>query len=349
MTAGSAGRKPLNVTCSLIRVSKDRARKDLGDLSELAESMRTLGLLQPILVRPDGPGWEVVAGHRRLAAAQSLGWDQIFCVSATDLGDAVAALRAERDENTCRKDFTPSEAVALGLRLEELERPKAKERMSEGGKGAQVAQPSRVTETVAPAVGMKPRSYEKARQVVKTANDPDETPEVREAAAEAVAEMDATGKVDGPYRKVQAAREQQTVADRAAEAVAEFPFLAPDQSPGLPPEEIVAVADDIRSEPPEDRERAIEAAKTWHKVYDSNPGPDPLKLIHNAVKSVEHAAACRRILADLDADNLAEVIEGLSLDYRLNLERRIRDAVWQCQVLAEAIRPAESPNLRSVK
>lgn len=252
MTAGSAGRKPLTVTCSLIRVSKDRARKDLGDLSELAESMRTLGLLQPILVRPDGPGWEVVAGHRRLAAAQSLGWDQIFCVSATDLGDAVALLRAERDENTCRKDFTPSEAVALGLRLEELERPKAEERKAstqakpgEGkvGAGKLPGPETRVRDVVAPAVGMKPRSYEKARQVVKTANDPDETPEVREAAAEAVAEMDATGKVDGPYRKVQAAREH----------------------------------------------------------------------------------------------------------YCLNLERRIRDAVWQCQVLAEAIRPAESPNLRSVK
>jgi len=35
---------------------------------------------------------------------------------------------AERDENVCRLDFTPSEAVALAGRLEALERPKAKER-----------------------------------------------------------------------------------------------------------------------------------------------------------------------------------------------------------------------------
>jgi len=34
-------------------------------------------------------------------------------------------LRAERDENQCRKDFTPSELAALGRQLEELERPKA--------------------------------------------------------------------------------------------------------------------------------------------------------------------------------------------------------------------------------
>lgn len=45
-----------------------------------------------------------------------------------------ALLIAERDENTCRKDFTPSEAVALGRKLEELEKPAAAERKAEAGK-----------------------------------------------------------------------------------------------------------------------------------------------------------------------------------------------------------------------
>lgn len=39
-----------------------------------------------------------------------------------------ALLEAERDENTCRLDMKPSEKVALGLALEELEKPKARER-----------------------------------------------------------------------------------------------------------------------------------------------------------------------------------------------------------------------------
>ena len=39
---------------------------------------------------------------------------------------------AEHDENTCRKDFLPSEAVDSGMRLEELERPAAEQRKAEG-------------------------------------------------------------------------------------------------------------------------------------------------------------------------------------------------------------------------
>ena len=42
------------------------------------------------------------------------------------------ALQAERDENTCRQDFKPSEAVALGRQIEELERPQAKCRKVRG-------------------------------------------------------------------------------------------------------------------------------------------------------------------------------------------------------------------------
>lgn len=44
------------------------------------------------------------------------------------IDDAVKRLQAERDENTCRVNFTPTEAVELGKRLEALEKPKAEER-----------------------------------------------------------------------------------------------------------------------------------------------------------------------------------------------------------------------------
>jgi hypothetical protein len=49
------------------------------------------------------------------------------------LADATAELVAERDENTCRKALTASELVMLGRRLDELERPKARENLREGG------------------------------------------------------------------------------------------------------------------------------------------------------------------------------------------------------------------------
>jgi ParB-like nuclease domain len=55
-----------------IRVG-ERHRKDMGDVSALAASMRELGLLHPVVVRPDGT---LIAGERRLPAAEQLGWTE---------------------------------------------------------------------------------------------------------------------------------------------------------------------------------------------------------------------------------------------------------------------------------
>ena len=51
-----------------------RHRKDMDDVAGLAASMKELGLLHPIVVRPDGA---LVAGERRLRAAKLLGWTEI--------------------------------------------------------------------------------------------------------------------------------------------------------------------------------------------------------------------------------------------------------------------------------
>ncbi|CKQ51564.1 Hypothetical protein ERS027609_03276 [Mycobacterium tuberculosis] len=48
------------------------------------------------------------------------------------IADVVDRAKAERSENTLRKDFTPSELLAAGRRIAELERPKAKQRQREG-------------------------------------------------------------------------------------------------------------------------------------------------------------------------------------------------------------------------
>ncbi|MGH3095124.1 MAG: ParB/RepB/Spo0J family partition protein [Streptosporangiales bacterium] len=116
-----------------------RHRHSMGDIAGLAESMNTVGLLQPVVVTSDGA---LVAGARRLAAARSLGWDEVPAHVVETLDDAAALLRAERDENTCRKDFTPSEEYALYQALLELEKPKAKERQSEGARVGKVSTPS---------------------------------------------------------------------------------------------------------------------------------------------------------------------------------------------------------------
>jgi ParB family transcriptional regulator, chromosome partitioning protein len=101
-----------------------RHRSDLGDLENLAESLRELGQLQPIVVTDD---LRLIAGGRRLAAARSLGWAEIEAKIARGLTDAAALLRAERDENTCRKSFAPTEEHALYEALLALQSPQRPE------------------------------------------------------------------------------------------------------------------------------------------------------------------------------------------------------------------------------
>ena len=84
----------------------DRHRKDLGDLCDLAASIEK-GLLQPIGVSPE---MELIWGLRRLVATQDvLGRDEILCrIVSVD-----SIVQGEFDENMLRKDFTPSERVAI--------------------------------------------------------------------------------------------------------------------------------------------------------------------------------------------------------------------------------------------
>jgi ParB family chromosome partitioning protein len=52
----------------------ERVRRDMGDIADLAESIRKIGLLNAVVVTSDGT---LVAGARRLAACRSLGWKTI--------------------------------------------------------------------------------------------------------------------------------------------------------------------------------------------------------------------------------------------------------------------------------
>lgn len=186
----------------------ERARTDLGDLTDLMKSIQDIGLIQPIVVTADR---QLIAGGRRLEACRRIGYIRVRVVVAEHITDAVGLLKAERDENTCRKDMTVSEKLAIGARIEELQRPEAERRMKAG-----VAQPSSRTgggSTVAPkrdrknetaalaaeAVGMSRTTYSYAKRIKKHADDPNRPESVRQAAREALAELDADGKVSTVY------------------------------------------------------------------------------------------------------------------------------------------------------
>ena len=85
-----------------------RTRMDEGSLYELAESIKTQGIMQPVLVRPVAAGgYEIIAGERRYRAAKLAGLDEIP-VLVKDVPDESAAVMA-LIENIQREDLNPLE------------------------------------------------------------------------------------------------------------------------------------------------------------------------------------------------------------------------------------------------
>ncbi|MBD3784603.1 MAG: ParB/RepB/Spo0J family partition protein [Micrococcales bacterium] len=121
-----AGRTLLAVAVADLHPDPDNPREDLGDVDELAESIRQTGLLQPIVVRRHGSALIVVAGHRRLAALQRLGMATTEVLVVRDLrpDDVLAAMLIENGQ---RRDLTPLEEARALNRLKVTKRWTARE------------------------------------------------------------------------------------------------------------------------------------------------------------------------------------------------------------------------------
>ena len=89
----------------------------LETLDELVESLRNHGLLQPIIVRPAGERYEILAGERRWRAAQELGWERIRAVVLAATDDQM--LEWAIVENIQREDLNPIELAQACKRLKE--------------------------------------------------------------------------------------------------------------------------------------------------------------------------------------------------------------------------------------
>ncbi|RZL09354.1 MAG: ParB/RepB/Spo0J family partition protein, partial [Rubrivivax sp.] len=106
---------PTTLRLDLMQAGKyqPRTRMDEGSLYELAESIRTQGIMQPILVRPIGQGrYEIIAGERRSRAARLAGLTEVP-VLVREVPDEAAAVMA-LIENIQREDLNPLEE-AQGL------------------------------------------------------------------------------------------------------------------------------------------------------------------------------------------------------------------------------------------
>jgi ParB family chromosome partitioning protein len=92
-----------------IRLSKlnPRLEVNIERLNELAASIREVGLLEPIIVRPAGEGYEVVVGERRYRASQQAGLQRIPAVVREYTDDEVVQLNLI--ENIQREDLSAIE------------------------------------------------------------------------------------------------------------------------------------------------------------------------------------------------------------------------------------------------
>jgi ParB family chromosome partitioning protein len=126
--AGETGTGLLEVPANAIAPNPKQPRSRFDDeaLNDLAASIREVGILQPIVVRRAGQGYEVVTGERRLRAAKLAGLATVPVV-LRDSDDA-DLLREALIENIHREDLNPVELAEafrqllddLGLKQEEL-------------------------------------------------------------------------------------------------------------------------------------------------------------------------------------------------------------------------------------
>lgn len=129
------------MTTTFERIKVDRiapharnVRHDLGDLDELADSIKGMGVLQPLIVAPVPVDageqrqaatllpqrYIVIAGHRRLAAAAKAGVDSVPCLVRDDLDTQAKVITAMVAENVMRADLTVMEEADAYAQLELL-------------------------------------------------------------------------------------------------------------------------------------------------------------------------------------------------------------------------------------
>src|SRR6266852_196718 len=106
------------IPLSLIEPNAEQPRTSLGNIEELAASIREKGVLEPILVRAIGPNlYQIISGERRYRAAILAGLDEIPAIEL-DVDDQ-EQVEIALIENIQRKDLTPFEEAEGFLVLQQ--------------------------------------------------------------------------------------------------------------------------------------------------------------------------------------------------------------------------------------
>jgi len=162
---------------------RNRFRKDIGELSSLKNSINEIGLLQPIVIDENN---NLIAGYRRLIAFKELGKTDIP-VNKINIENS---LKGEYDENAIRKNFTPSESVAIWGAMESYQLTGKKRPSSESDEPRKKASKLLKTST---------DTLSKAKQVVQSQ---DKT---------LIEMMDRTGNVNKAYRYIKQKKDEEKI------------------------------------------------------------------------------------------------------------------------------------------
>lgn len=139
---------------SEIEPNRGQPRKNFDDetISALADSIREHGILQPILVRPYGSGYQIVAGERRWRAARMLGMSEVP-VQIKELSD-LEAMQLALIENLQRENLNPVEEAkgyselveSYGMTQEEVAKTVGRSRSSVANAMRLLALPEEIQE-----------------------------------------------------------------------------------------------------------------------------------------------------------------------------------------------------------
>lgn len=109
----------INVDPHSVSPNPEQPRRafDAGSLKALGDSIRLHGLLHPIVVQRDGDAYQLVAGERRLRAAQLAGVSAIPAIVRPAADSGRQSLEVALTENLVRSDLNPMEEAAAYARL----------------------------------------------------------------------------------------------------------------------------------------------------------------------------------------------------------------------------------------
>lgn len=255
-----------------------RRREKVGSLTALKSSLERVAQIHPITVRPTDDGYELVAGERRLKAAESLGWKSIRARVGKFTDEQLREI--ELDENTARLDLTDFEASAAKLKqIAAAEKEAMAEIRPESGRKSKgrPSEPGSVRD-IAARTGFKRTEVQETKRHVSLAEEHPTFQGKDWKRSQVLAAGEALEKLPEREQRV------------AVEMVSE---------PGVPPKTAVKMLETIaerpkderrelldlyRSEKPADRELAkTRAAKLPPAV------PESLGLLRDAIRTVERS------------------------------------------------------------